>query len=378
MNSDLIRYVAFYDKQDDKVYRNYVTSASNKIEYIATAIASIKKEVEIISTSEVREKTFKFYPRELIPVSEGVTLRLPFSFGGNNIFLRKLKIIWHLVDLFLYLLIHCAKDDKVIVYHSLAYFDVIRWAKRIRNFQLILEVEEIYTDVSPMSAYWRKLEFRMFKSADAFIFSNDLLNAQINPKHKPSAVVYGTYHIEPKRTEKFQDGKIHVVYAGTFDRNKGGAEVAISTAEFLPTNYHVHICGFGNEDDVIYVKDLIKDVRQKSKATITYDGLKRGEEFIEFLQKCHIGLSTQKPEGEFNDTSFPSKILTYMSNGLSVVSIRIPVLEQSALANRLCFYDVASGKILAEAIQRCDLITEQSSTLHKLDTKFKNDLLKIV
>ena len=142
-------------------------------------------------------------------------------------------------------------------------------------------------------------------------------------------------------------------------------------AEYLPENYHIHICGFGNLEDVEAVKKQVVEVKGKSISTITYDGLKKGNEFVEFLQQCHIGLSTQKPEGVYNDTSFPSKVLTYMANGLAVVSIKIPVLEKAAIADALSFYESPSGKSLAEAIMKCNY---NQSSKELLNQKFKENI----
>lgn len=378
MSKQSIKYIAFFDTQDSAVKRNYVTSASNKLEYIARAIASTSRDVEIVSMSQVQEEKFKFYVSEKKQVATGITLRLPFSWGGNSGFAGKLKIFWHLINMFFFLLLNCTKDEKVVVYHSLGYFDIIRWAKKIRKFKLILEVEEVYSDVSQMSKYWRNLEFKMFDIADAFILSNDFLDTKINRRNKPSVVIYGTYGAEPKRVEKFNDGKIHVIYAGTFDPNKGGAQTAIMAAEYLPENYHIHICGFGNLEDVEAVKKQVVEVKGKSISTITYDGLKKGNEFVEFLQQCHIGLSTQKPEGVYNDTSFPSKVLTYMANGLAVVSIKIPVLEKAAIADALSFYESSSGKSLAEAIMKCDYNQSSRELLNILDQKFEENIKSII
>lgn len=378
MPNKTIKYIAYFDTQDSVIKRNYVTSATNKVEYIVKAIASLGHRVEIHSISEVTEDKFKIYSSEKKQISERVTLHLPTSFGGNNSILRKIKTIWHPLILFIYLLFRCGKKNTIVVYHSLGYFNTILWAKKIKKFRLILEVEEIYSDVSEMSAYWRKLEFKMFNIADAFILSNDLLDTAINTHSKPSVVIYGTYQVEPKRIEKFDDGKIHVVYAGTFDPNKGGAQTAIMAAGYLPENYHIHICGFGTDKDVAEVKSQIIKVQSVSKATITFDGLKKGEEFLRFLQQCHIGLSTQNPEGKFNNTSFPSKILTYMANGLAVVTIRIPVLEKASIANALSFYNVSEANVLADAIRSCNFQRSFRDMVDALDNSFKNKLKSLL
>ena len=119
-------------------------------------------------------------------------------------------------------------------------------------------------------------------------------------------------------------------------------------------------------------------MQKKTKASITYDGLKKGEEFIRFLQQCHIGLSTQNPSGEFNDTSFPSKVLTYLANGLSVVSIRIRVLEKAAIANTVSFYDNDDAIELAKAIMNCDYRQSSRDLVETLDRHFKHRLKSIL
>ena len=84
---------------------------------------------------------------------------------------------------------------------------------------------------------------------------------------------------------------------------------------------------------------------------MSYDGLLSGEDYIRFIQSCDIGLSTQNPDAAFNATSFPSKILSYMANGLRVVSIRIPAIEQSAVGDMLIYYDKQTPQEIARAIR---------------------------
>jgi glycosyltransferase involved in cell wall biosynthesis len=188
--------------------------------------------------------------------------------------------------------------------------------------------------------------------------------------------VHGTYKAEQDRGERFEDDLIHVVYAGTFDPRKGGVAAAIAAAEFLPANYHVHILGFGSEPDTQTIKNAVTEVAEKSKAKITFEGLLSGEDYIRFLQKCHIGLSTQNPEADFNATSFPSKILSYMANGLNVVSVRIPAVETSAVADLINFYDEQTPEQIAATILQVNLNSNADSrlALSELNEKFEFQL----
>ena len=153
---------------------------------------------------------------------------------------------------------------------SLGYYNIILLAKRIRKFRLLLEVEEIYQDVSPVPHMLRLWEYRTFRIADGYIFSTELLNEKINVARKPCVVIYGTYRVEPQIAVRPDDGTVHVVYAGTFDIRKGGAAAA-AAAEFLPGNYHVHILGFGNEKDTAQIRRIIEQTASRSTAKVTFE-----------------------------------------------------------------------------------------------------------
>ena len=174
----------------------------------------------------------------------------------------------------------------------------------------------------------------------------------------------------------FSDGKIHCVYAGTLDPRKGGAAAAVEAALFLNGDYHIHILGFGNEKEKAEMLNTIDNISKKSKADITYDGLLSGKEYIKFIQSCDIGLSTQNPNAKFNDTSFPSKILSYMASGLRVVSIRIPAIEKSAVGKFMYYYDEQTPENIAKAIKSIDFSEEYDSrkTIGVLDKAFICDL----
>lgn len=94
----------------------------------------------------------------------------------------------------------------------------------------------------------------------------------------------------------------------------------------------------------------INSVAKRSVASISYDGLKKGVDYIRFIQSCHIGLSTQNPSAAFNDTSFPSKILSYMANGLAVVTIDIPVIRRSSIGKYINYYEEQTPENIAEAV----------------------------
>ncbi len=342
-----IKYIGFFDFQDSKVSRNYPLACTNKMESIAEALVDAGYSVEIISTAVGTNDKFFFSKGEVINRSEKLKARFFPTFGGPNVVIRGVRR-WLTSFCFLkYLLLNTKKDEPIIVYHSTGFRNLILFAKKVKKFKLILELEEVYQDVVDMTEAERQTELDTFAQADGYIFPTKLLNDKINSGKKPYAIILGTYHVEPEITGKFNDGKTHVVYAGTFDPRKGGAAAA---AAFLPDNYVFHICGFGSPKEIADVKVAIDQVNKVTPGKAVYHGTLTGKTYISLIQSCHIGLSTQNPDAQFNATSFPSKILSYMSNGLEVVTVDIPAVKNSAVGKYLNYYEHQTPQEIAKAI----------------------------
>lgn len=368
-----IFYMAYYNSTNSSERRNAVLSSVNKMNYICEALENNGYNTEIVSASGATEK--KFCKSKKVKLTDKTTLKLFSSLPRLNRIVSVIDRVILKTKLFLYMIKNTNKDSIVMVYHSLGYMSLVKRLKKLKGFKLIIEAEEIYGDVIGDEKTSQK-EYEFFKIADAFIFPTELLSEKVNTEKKPEAIIYGTYHIEKELPKLFSDGKIHCVYAGTFDPRKGGAIASAESAMFLDENYHVHILGFGNEKEKAEMLNTIDNISKKSKADITYDGLLSGEEYIKFIQSCDIGLSTQNPNGKYNDTSFPSKILSYMANGLRVVSIRIPAIEKSAVGKFMYYYDEQTPENIAKAIKSIDFSEEYDSrkTIGVLDKAFICDL----
>lgn len=367
----IVKYVSYYDVPENKAEnRSYQMSAVNKINYVCKVLNRLGHNVQIISASVTENR--KGCKRKTIPVFENTSLTLLPCLGMGSLPKRVVRRVLGRILLLSELLFYTRKGEPVLVYHALAYAGTIALARKIKKFRLILEVEEIYADVSG-NEQDRSWEFRLFDVADAFLFPTELLNEKVNRKGKPYVISHGTYQVEPDRgVRRFQDEKVHCVYAGTFDPRKGGALAAAAAAQHLPENYHMHILGFGSDEEVTVMQKKIEELSKVCECGISYDGLLTGEDYIRFLQSCDIGLSTQNPEAAFNATSFPSKILSYMASGLQVVSIRIPAVEGSAVGDRVSYYDRQTPAEIARAIlsaSKTDL-EDPRSTIEGLNRSF--------
>ena len=372
----MIKLLAYYDVDKDK--SNVVLSAVNKLNYIIDSIVSCGQNVDVISPSLSvgNKKLGGRYEK----IKDGVTLKTFDSLPGGNAFKRFIRRKHVYVQLKRYLKENLSAGDTIIIYHSLGYYKLYKWLKGKLKVKIILEVEEIYSDVGKTRFVTKDKEVQSFSYADAYIFPTRLLDDVVNVDKKPSVIIHGTYCVEKECGQPFGDGKTHVVYAGTFDPRKGGVQAAAAAAEFLTGKYHVHILGFGSEEDKQNLLKTIENVSKKTECTVTYDGLKSGKEYIRFIQSCDIGLSTQNPDAAFNATSFPSKILSYMANGLRVVSIRIPAIESSAIGDYMYYYDRQTPEEIAKAIMQVDLNDGYNGReiISKLDEKFTKEIAELI
>lgn len=381
----MIYYIGHYADKTMIKKRHVYLSAVNKMEYIINVIDNLGYQQKIISCSVSSQKSSD----KANDINIGLNSSVHYfkTYGRKNIFTKLIDYIFLPLRLFFYIVNNISYNDKVIVYHSTYYSKIIKLTKKIKKFNLILEVEEIYADVEEKNKK-RKKELKNLLSADQYIFPTKLLSEVVNVKNKPEIIVHGTYKVETQKISKLKyrqlhnwdNDKYHIVYAGTFDHRKGGCISAIESVAFLPCNYHMHILGFGSNEEVQRIKVLIKNIQKKSKATITYDGLLSGEDYIEFIQSCDIGLSTQTPTAAFNATSFPSKILSYLSNGLRVVSIRILAVEKSDVNVYVNYYDEQVPEQIAKAIISVNLQSTYDSRTYitKLSKEFEQNLLKLL
>lgn len=372
-----VYYLGYYDINENKALnRNICLAATNKMSYIISALEKQGYSVNVISASV--KQNGQAQKKETISIGKKSTLTFLNSMKKGNKIKRFLNIYYTRLQLYKYIKDNVGENDTLIVYHALAYAKMISKLKKKKKFKLVVELEEIYADVIQKEKV-RKKEYDFFQLADAYIFPTELLNDKINTNNKPYSIIYGTYQIEEKKNSIFNDDKIHVAYTGTFMLDKG-VLTAINSAKYLDEKYHLHILGFGKKSDTDTVIDEINKISQTSKCKLTYDGLLSGDDYISFLQSCHIGLSPQSNQATFNETSFPSKVLSYLSNGLRVVSIRIKSIECSRLNEVIYFFDENSGESLSKAIMEIDINAPYDSRkiIKSLDVKFMEDIKNLL
>lgn len=367
-----IIYLGFFD--DERCLRKVSPACVTMMNYVIDSINDAGFNLTVVSPAIPKDDCVSCLREEIVinDQTNGIFLS---SYGKGKFRYSPVRIWSRIIRkrMLLKELLELIEDgDTLIVYHSLLLMNLITQIRNKRKIRLVLQVCEIYTDAQrKVSAKKRKEEIDYIATADKYIFSTELL-AQMFYDGREYVVCLGNYRNAQSSDKRQFDEKIHVVYSGTLDPRKGGAYSTVAAAEFLDERYHVHILGFGSKEEIEKVNTLIANISSKASAKVTYDGVLRGDKYSKFLQSCDIGLSTQNSVGAYNATSFPSKILSYMANGLRVVSVRIPAIETSAVNPYMYYYSGQTPQELAQTIMKVDLEDNYSPriALKRLDDAF--------
>lgn len=376
-----IYYVGYYDKlRNGKAIRSYSLAAAKKMDYLVSVFRRLHRESVILSASFIKEKTGGFFKATNESIAEGITLSLPSSWGANNKLLRILRILWSQWSLFFRLLKHCGKKDTVVVYHNYGYAIPVLLAYAIKRFHLVLEIEEQYQMVWNLTHYqkWKENLLLQHGKKNALVVSEVLAERLGIPE---PIVSYGNYNAyQGQIPEKNYSENIVLVYTGSIDPVKNSAMAAVEMMRHLPEQYVLKLSGPIAKGYATVFRSALDAVNnQVGRQACIYLGVLGDEAYQQLLLSAHIALNLQQA-GDFGSFLFPSKILSYMSYGLPVVSTRGESIVQSAMADLISFTEDFTPKSAAEAVRSCKLCSgrEILEQLEQLNELFAEKLKNIV
>lgn len=374
----MVYYLGYY-YTDTKVSKGASWAQSRKMDYIIQSLINENIDVHVLSCAYYG--TFKnYYNRGFTTTIRPHFLFTKFPELNYKTFIGKVISRLLLYIALILRLLSIKKDDTLIVYHSVIVSKIVYHIRKIKKLHIITEVEEIYSLAFPDKYNSEDGERKALSVSDGYIFVNDLLHTYLKT-NKPWIPVYGSYSsCKDMHCERmFNDKKIHLVYAGSFSMHKGGVFHAISSATYLSDKYEMHILGYGDERSVKKLKERIERVNESSPCKVHYHGMLSGWEFDNFLLSCNIGLNPQN-SGEYMETAFPSKVLSYLSHGLNVVTTNLKSLSVSKVADLLMFTEEPTPERIANAILKIDIKSPNYiySRIETLDMNFRKDLVKML
>ncbi|MDM1376771.1 hypothetical protein [Myroides marinus] len=383
----VVYYIGFYgDQQSFEENRYLAPSAVNKMGYIAKSMSSTGAKVKILSMAWIKKtenRYFSYKSSRCFYLDDSVECLTLFSFISKFKVFEYLSMLFNKIWLIVFLLLKIKSDDVVVVYHSPFYFRTLLYLSKIRKINITLEIEEVYSKVFAVNKKSAGLEYKVINCASSYLLSNDLMKESLGLLNKKTIIIYGVYEpVLQESTTIFNDGKIHVVYAGVIDKLKRGAFNAVEASKFLSNRYVLHVLGFGLDDDISDLKRLIIDINvcEDYQCEVVYEGKKLGDEYINFIKSCHIGLSTQRNDGEYLLYTFPSKILSYLTLGVRVVTGDMLCLRESSIDDLLKYYESDNPADIADAISKINISEdfEGIRVINDLDKRFREEVKELI
>ncbi|MBP3633977.1 MAG: glycosyltransferase [Oscillospiraceae bacterium] len=370
----MVYYIGFYDTMTDGHFSRAVSPAAvRKMDYVIDKIAQLGKDITVVSTARANAKTKGLQNK--VRVNDRIKIDY-FPLGNFSAKLlrsasEKLMPLW----LFLYCLFRIGKDDKVVYYHSPVTDGAVRIAKKLKKFDLIAEIEEIYSLVWNRNRRDTRSEQRFLRQCTekAIVVSESLKNYL---KHPTAVVSYGSYATCTKPKIRRNDDDIMLVYSGAFDKVKGGAFAALEIMQHLPENYRLVLSGKCSDALLPELHEKIAQINaSRGEDNVRFAGLLPEEDFEQLLRSADIALNLQN-EGAFSGFLFPSKLLTYLCYDLPVVTTPGESITASSLSDILYITGDYDAESIVQTILSVDIDHEDDyrRRLTEMDAQFVRQL----
>jgi glycosyltransferase involved in cell wall biosynthesis len=163
---------------------------------------------------------------------------------------------------------------------------------------------------------------------------------------------------------------VRFLYSGSLDEARG-VYLLLKTLELLPeSGWHLDITGKGLLE--LEIERFISAGKYGSR--VAYHGALNHLKYEQLIARCHVGLNCQRRADPISDVTFPSKIFSYLSAGLTVLSSRasaVPLICGTALL----YFEQETPESLARAMKA--IIDDPVGELAKADTKKALDLFSM-
>lgn len=379
-----MKFIAFY-ADEKKNIRHYSLTGNSIVSYVYDKLIENNIECEIISPSWYKCK-HKFTKSYVEKDSCGRDVRFTPSFCWNSDsklgYILEVVLSWFW--LIVYLINNCKKGETLLVYHTTNLMLPLILVKKVKKLRFIAYFGEMYQDVYDMPNFEKKIEQHFINLCDDYLFANRNLIERVqnwSESSKEYVELLGPYRKQQIFETNRDDRITKIVYAGKINADKGVMNV-IRAAEYLDDSYEIHILGYGTNHCLENMKNAIEEISKNHDACkVEYDGILTGADYNRFLQGCDVGICVQNTEAAFNMYSFPSKILSYLGNGLSVLCVSMPAVSESPLRDLLYFCQTNEPSDIAKEIRANSFIrktNENLSIIENLDLNFAHGLIHLV
>jgi glycosyltransferase involved in cell wall biosynthesis len=230
-------------------------------------------------------------------------------------------------------------DNFEFIYVLAAYW--LRLFKRV-SFVLDYEDGKHLIDRSWTGILSRAAEFLGRRLLSAALLAHPALGRRL-ASSIPTALVPG-FVLPGHAHSPWRSGEpVRFVYSGSLDRTRG-VDLLLESLDYLPpAGWRLDISGAGP------LGEKVATTTGKWASQVKFHGSLTSEEHIALLQSCHVGLNCQRASDAISGVTFPSKIFTYLSAGLLVLSSTASEVKQ--ICGKACsYYESETARDLAASM----------------------------
>jgi glycosyltransferase involved in cell wall biosynthesis len=243
---------------------------------------------------------------------------------------------------------HTRRGDWVVLDNFEFRNVMAAWFLRIfRSARILVD----YLDGKPLiQRSWERLLSIVAESwgrplLDAAFFVCPVLETRL-PASLPKMMVPG--FVAPGNTAKKKraPGTVHFLYSGTLDPPRG-IDLMLDALPLLPPDgWRLHITGTGP------LQHMVMEAAQNSRwaGKLTFHGVLPTTAVQELYASCDIALNCQILSDPISTVTFPSKLFSYFSADLTVISSRASDVDK-IFGSACHYYDRDEPAALAEAMR---------------------------
>jgi glycosyltransferase involved in cell wall biosynthesis len=226
----------------------------------------------------------------------------------------------------------CSGDLVLLDNYELIYVIAARLLKMFRRVKFLLDYED---GKHLIERGWPRVLGRLAEDSgrpliQAALLAHPSLGERLAPE-VPRELVPGFITVPAPRTPR-RGGPVRFLYSGSLDKARG-IDLLLEALEQLPEEgWRLDITGLGPMNGVVEQTVL----RPRWAGKVLFHHSVPTEEYNQLLADCDIGLNCQRALDPISSVTFPSKIFTYLSAGLVVISSLASDVEQ--ICGNACRY----------------------------------------
>jgi glycosyltransferase involved in cell wall biosynthesis len=243
---------------------------------------------------------------------------------------------------------HVRSGDLVLIdNYEFIYIVAAWWLKIFRRVTFILDYED---GKHLIDRSWARILSGLAEQAGrplirAALLAHPAMGKRLPPS-LPTEVVPGFIAQPLQHITRHPADEIRFLYSGSLDRTRGVDLLLEALADLPEHGWRLDIAGHGPLAE--HCARFTHDARWRNR--VAFHRSLPSKAYEELVAGAHVGLNCQRLSDPVSEVTFPSKVFTYLSAGLLVVSSRASAVAE--VCGKACFYyEGETPQALAEAMK---------------------------